>query len=413
MIPASEINFFKPYWNFFEHFHFKKIRRETLFFSSTFYAGIILLSTFILLAISGFLLMYYYIPTENESFRSIRFLEEHLRYGGLMRSLHNLTAHLMVFALFLHLISLILRKAYLKKKWANWLVGMLLFLLTIMLSYTGYLLPYDQLGYWAIMVGSNMAGSAPFIGSLFKQFMIGGDVVSDTTLIRFYVHHCITIPVIFCLFLSIHLYRIRKDKGLTLLKIYNGSKNYIQSWPNIYIFEIGFFIVISFLLILISLYFQTPLGAEANPAVTPNPMKAPWYLVGLQELLHFHSPFVVSYLIPGIIILTLSVLPLLPERYKTLTINESTLGSKIFIYSMLGYIIFISVVPAYHINFFFLIHCLVFLVIFYFSHSGRSLNPRFGKVSVLSFVLLFLFAAYVIATLIGNYFRGPNWEFIV
>lgn len=400
----------RPYWRFVEHLHFNTVRRETLFFASTFYAGITLVCTFVILAISGVLLMYYYIPTEDGSFRSIRFLEEHLRYGGLIRAMHYYAAHLMVFALFVHLISLIVRKAYLRRKWANWLVGMLLFVLTITLSYTGYLLPYDQLGYWAIMVGSNMAGSAPVLGPVLKQIMIGGEVVSDITLIRFYVHHCITIAALFCLLLSLHLYLIRRDKGLTLLGLHDGSEDYIQSRPTLYAFEIGFFVVISLLLTSISLWFQAPLGTAANPAVTPNPMKAPWYLVGLQELLHFHSPVVVSYAIPGVLLLAVAVLPLLPDRYRTMTLAESSWGSRVLVYTTLALVVFASVVPAYHENIVLVINCSLFSGILFLAQPGRRLHARIGRATLLSYLLLFVLLSLALATLMGNFFRGPNWE---
>lgn len=408
-----ERNPIRPYWRFFEHLHANAVRRETLRFASTWYAGVTLVCAFVLLAASGVLLMYHYVPTEGGSHRSIRVLDEQLRYGGVVRAVHHHAANLMVLALLLHLASLIVRGAHLRRKWANWLVGLALLLLTIALSYTGYLLPYDQLAYWAIMVGSNMAGSAPLVGPLVKQFMLGGEAVSDVTLVRFYVHHCITIAAVFCVFLAIHLYLIRRDRGLTLRGIEDGCRDLIASRPTLYVFEVGSLLLTSYVLLLVSLQLRPPLGPAAHPGVTPNPMKAPWYLVGLQELLHFHSPFVVSYLVPGAVVLFLAALPLLPERWKSVSLATPGPAPKLAGGAPVAFVAFASLVPAYHTNVVFLVNCAAFAAAFCLAQPGRSLHARLGKTPVLVFVLLFLLVSLLLATVVGHSFRGPNWELVV
>ena len=136
-------------------------------------------------------------------------------FGLLTRNVHRWAAHLMVFFVFLHMMRVFYHGAYKPPREFNWVVGVVLLFLTLMLSFTGYLLPWDQIAYWAITIGSNMAGYAPLLNTPSKLLLLGGLEVGQNTLLRFYVLHVILMPLAAALFLAVHFWRIRKDGGIS------------------------------------------------------------------------------------------------------------------------------------------------------------------------------------------------------
>lgn len=397
----------KSYFRFFEHFHFKKIRPESLYFRATLYGGISLVISFIILCITGMLLMYYYVPSEAEAWNSMLKIEREIPWGSALRSIHNFSAQLMVFSLFVHLVSIVLRKAYTREKGANWLIGMVLFGITIFLSYTGYLLPFDQLGYWAITVGVMMAESAPLLGDGIKNILLGGSSISDVTILRFYVHHCITLPVVALVLLGLHMYLVRRDKGLELQHVVKLGDIKIQSKPTLYKFEWLFFICTFLLLMLVAVLWKVDLEPPANPLITPNPAKAPWYFVGLQELLHFYPPFLVSYIIPLVLFVFICFIPFFPDTIKTMTGEHYSRAT--WNLSLLG-ILFLAFVCSFGFFFNMVLFALSFLFCLILI---RLKNIRFvHRVPILHIVLLYLLMLFSSYTFVGFALRGENWELI-
>lgn len=402
--------FFNSYLVFFYHLHFPQIRREVFSFFSTFFGGFLLVTSFILVILSGLILMYFYVPDSHMAWDSVRLIEEQMRYGSMIRSVHTLSAQLMVFSLIIHLVSLIYRGACTYTKRFNWFIGMGLLILTVFASYTGYLLPFNQLGYWAITVGANMVGSAPLLGDFFKSLFLGGNTITSLTLLRFYVHHCMTLTIFLIILLGIHLYRIRKDKGLTLPNHPNTSKSLVKSQPWLIAFEVLGTVIISGLITIIAFFKPIPLGPAANELVTPNPMKAPWYLIGLQEMLHYNHPFLVSYIIPGCILLFLFFLPYVYERWKPVKIENLTLPMKLIVYSLFVMFMIAALFFSYHVNWTIIIFSFLAIVCIRFVHN-KIVYQLFGKMSIISFFLIFIIVTYAILTVIALYFRGPNWKF--
>lgn len=200
--------------NVFLHLFSTKVRKRMLDFNTTWYLGTLTLGTFGILVITGILLMLYYHPSTPQAYVDTKDLQFVVSSGQFLRNLHRWSAHAMVFLVFAHMFRVFYRGAYRPPREFNWVIGIVLLLLTLLLSYTGYLLPWDQLAYWAITVGSNIASAVPLMGDKVRFLMLGGHFVNANALLRFYVLHCMILPLTALLFVAIHFWRIRKDGGL-------------------------------------------------------------------------------------------------------------------------------------------------------------------------------------------------------
>lgn len=200
--------------NLFLHVHPVKVREKTLRFTHTFWLGGITLASMLILIATGILLMFYYHPSVPQAYRDMKELQYVVDDGVFLRNLHRWAAHLMVISALLHMLRVFYHRAYRPPRQFNWVIGVLLLLITLLLSYTGYLLPWDQLAFWGVSVGTNMAKQAPIIGDKIRFFLLGGNIVSENALLRFYVLHCVVLPVVLILLVSVHIWRVRKDGGV-------------------------------------------------------------------------------------------------------------------------------------------------------------------------------------------------------
>jgi quinol-cytochrome oxidoreductase complex cytochrome b subunit len=200
--------------NVFLHLFAVKSRRRMLEFSATWYLGALTLGTFMVLVVTGILLMLYYHPSVPQAYADMKDLQFAVSSGVFLRNLHRWSAHAMVLLVFAHMFKVFYRGAYRPPREFNWVIGVVLLLVTLLLSYTGYLLPWDQLSYWAVTVGSNIASAVPVLGHKIRFLMLGGNSVNANALLRFYVLHCMVLPLTALLLIAIHFWRIRKDGGL-------------------------------------------------------------------------------------------------------------------------------------------------------------------------------------------------------
>src|ERR1017187_6224800 len=200
--------------NVFLHLFSIKARKRVLEFSATWYLGALTFGTFLILVITGILLMLYYHPSVPQAYADMKDLQYVVSSGVFLRNLHRWSAHAMVFLVFAHMFKVFYRGAYRTPREFNWIIGVVLLLVTLLLSYTGYLLPWDQLAYWAVTVGSNLAATVPVMGRKVRFLMLGGNTVNANALLRFYVLHCVILPMVAGLLIAIHFWRIRKDGGL-------------------------------------------------------------------------------------------------------------------------------------------------------------------------------------------------------
>jgi quinol-cytochrome oxidoreductase complex cytochrome b subunit len=301
--------------------------------------------------------------------------------------MHRWAAHLMVLFVVLHLCRVFYTAAYKPPREFNWVVGVALMLLTLGLSFTGYLLPWDQLAYWAITVGTNIAGYAPVVGPKLKYLMLGGNVVGQPALIRFYALHVMVLPTVAILLVAIHLWRVRKDGGLSrpdepgdivqqvelsrlptnktygLMELARGTtpqvganpEDEVFSWPHLVFREMLLFMFVVAVLLVLAIGWNAPLEQFANPIHPPNPAKAPWYFLGLQELVA-HSAFWGGVGVPTLLVVTLVLLPYVDRQHRG---------------------------------------------------TGRWFAPERALANTIFTVCLIV---AIVLTIIGSLFRGPNWS---
>ena len=216
------------------HLHPARTHRHAVRLRYTWCMGGLSFFLFMVLTVTGILLMFYYRPTVEYAYMDIVDLREQVPLG-IMRELHRWTAHLMVITVWIHMFRVFMTGSYKPPREFNWGVGVILLVLTLLLSFTGYLLPWDQLAIWAVTVGTNMARATPFLGhegpgasllqvgdialvhagSDIRFALLGGRFVGEATLLRFYVLHCVGLPFVAILLMALHFFRIRKDGNIS------------------------------------------------------------------------------------------------------------------------------------------------------------------------------------------------------
>ncbi len=404
-LPSSDLGRSQTtFSNLFLHIHPIKTHAHSLKPWYTMGLGVISFSLFVILIMSGFLLMFYYVPSVEQAHNRMLDLNGTVAFGTLLRNMHRWAAHGMVALVFLHMFRVFYTGSYKPPREFNWIVGVVLLLLTLGASFTGYLLPWDQLAFWAVTVGTAIAGYAPVIGNDIRFLLLGDQVVGQEALIRFYVLHVAVIPAAITILLGVHFWRIRKDGGLSrpagddlpeaqaryqeaaiakleglapkaktqktrtfgvmgvvrgpFSKVGNTPDNTVFSWPNLFIAELFCFALTVLVVLVVAMAFDAPLEAPANPNLPPNPSKAPWYFLGLQEMVSY-SAFWGGVGIPTIFVVALLLLPYL---------DRSTKGSGEW-----------------------------------FSRHRLLATSTFTLVLLVNLGLI----------IIGTFFRGPNWGFVV
>jgi quinol-cytochrome oxidoreductase complex cytochrome b subunit len=331
--------------SFFLHIHPARVSRHVLRPTYTFALGLISAILFGILSLTGLALMLYYVPYPPEAYRSMKDLQFVVTFGIVLRNMHRWSAHAMVIVVFLHMCRVFWTGSYKPPREFNWVIGVMLFLLTLALSFTGYLLPWDQLAFWAITVGTNIAAYAPVVGDQVKFLLLGGHVIGPMTLLRFYVLHCVILPGAMLMLVSVHVWRVRKD-GLSggsieaatveetagvfppstrtygLMSLSRRPRASVEArdpydevfaWPHLLYRELLVALAVIVALHAVSLIFMAPLEEIADPTRTPNPAKAPWYFLGLQELVHY-SALIGGVIVPTLLVAALLVLPYVDRR---------------------------------------------------------------------------------------------------
>ncbi|MDH4070565.1 MAG: cytochrome b N-terminal domain-containing protein, partial [Ignavibacteria bacterium] len=329
--------------NLLLHWFPNRISLSSLSWNYSLWLGTISFVLFLILVVTGVVLMFLYVPSVERAYMSIKDLEYVVSFGWFLRTSHRIAAHLMVAAVFLHMVRVFLTGGYKNGRAVgsnrplNWIVGLVLLILTLLLSFTGYLLPWDQLAYWAITVGTNIASAAPLVGESLRYLLLGGNEIDQNALIRFYVLHVFFLPMIVLLLFSYHMWRVRKDGGLasvdreglnlkpeksepvstksySLLGVAGGSsvhvqtrlvdeeRNSVPAVPHL-VRRIWIVTLVTIAIVtILSFLFPAPLEAPADPTVTPNPAKAPWYFLWLQEIVTITTVSLGSFTINGALI---------------------------------------------------------------------------------------------------------------
>ncbi len=299
--------------NFFLHIHATRVHIHSMKPTYTFGLGMILGFLFLIMVFTGVILMMYYTPSVESAYRSVKDIVNVVPGGRIIRNMHRWASQGMVIVVFLHLLRVFYTGSYLGKRSLNWVIGVVLLIITLLSNFSGYLLPWDQLAYWAVTIGSNIAASASeltdllgitsFIdpGGFLKKLLIGGEVVGQPALSRFFALHVIFLPLTMLVLLGIHFWRIRKDGGLSRPLKYagdRGTENKWLAWPVLMWTELGILLLVVLLVLFFALVADAPLLEQANPSYPENPAKSPWYFLGIQELVSY-SAFAGGLLGPG------------------------------------------------------------------------------------------------------------------
>ena len=265
---------------------------------------------------TGIVLMLYYHPSTLHAYDDMKELQFVVSNGVFLRNLHRWAAHGMVFMAFAHMLRVFYHKAYKPPREFNWVIGVVLLFLTLLLSFSGYLLPWDQISYWAVTVSTSMLEYVPGIGKGLESLVRGGKDLGPATLLIFYNFHTSILPLTIVILMTFHFWKVRKAGGVVVPGgTSNPDKTFVPVIPNLVAKELAVALVLLAVLFSMSIFVNAPLHDRADPGFSPNPAKAPWYFLGIQELLvHFH-PFVGAIFIPLLFVAGLIWFPF--ANYKT------------------------------------------------------------------------------------------------
>jgi quinol-cytochrome oxidoreductase complex cytochrome b subunit len=285
----------------------------------TLWLGTISACLFLVLGLTGLVLLFFYIPSVREAYWSVKDIDNVVVFGSLLRSQHRWAAQLMVAAVVLHLMRVFYTAAYRGQRVWNWYLGIGLLMITVFLSFSGYILPWDQLAFWALTIATGIAAEFPLFGEEFRFVLLGGNLLGQSSLIRFFVLHNFFLPFMVIVLFALHMWRIRKDGGLasmdrlvrlakpreipvsptktySLLGMAQGvtvqattteildDTNSVRTSPNLMRRIALILLLTTVVTLVLALVFPVGLEEPANPSVTPIPAKAPWYFLWLQEL---------------------------------------------------------------------------------------------------------------------------------
>jgi quinol-cytochrome oxidoreductase complex cytochrome b subunit len=240
--------------------------------------------------LTGLPLMAFYVPSTRDAYQSIKDIEHVVSFGWWLRAAHRVAAHLMVIVVTLHAARVFLTGSYRNdaereqhRQW-NWVIGVGLLVGTVLLSFTGYLLPWDQLAYWAVTVSMNIVGSLPLAGATLRELLIGGRDIGQAALMRFYLLHIVVLPIAVAVLFGYHMWRIRKDGGLAHGGAADNAALVVDAIPAV-VLRVTVVAMATWLAVtVLAMVIPSPLEEAANALVTPNPAKAPWYFLWLQEI---------------------------------------------------------------------------------------------------------------------------------
>jgi len=303
------------YENLILHVHPRKVPLEALRFTRTWGLGGMCVVLFLLLAMSGMLLLFVYEPFPEKAYRSVVTIQNQVMFGQLVRNIHYWSANFLIVIAFLHLLRVYFTGAFHSVRQFNWVIGIFLFSGILISNFTGYLLPWDQLAYWAVTISTGMTEYIPLAGSSIQAMLQGGDETGSATLLMFFTLHATVLPGSLLLLMFYHFWRVRKAGGVAIPNDTESGEvekpPMVATLPNLVLREGVVALILIAVIMTLSVVFNAPLGEMANPGLSPNPAKAPWYFMGIQELLlHFHPVFAV-FLIPTTFFLLVIMLPYL------------------------------------------------------------------------------------------------------
>jgi quinol-cytochrome oxidoreductase complex cytochrome b subunit len=295
------------------HLHPRTVPADALPLSRTLGLGGAALVLFLVLVATGGLLLAAYEPSSERAYRSVLAISDDIRFGAFVRNAHHWAANGIVLLSLLHLLRVLYRGGHLPPRRGNWLAGVVILLVVVASAFTGYLLPWDQLAYWAVTIGTGMLAWVPLAGDALLRAARGGADVGPATLSRFFVLHVAVLPVALLVLLAFHFWLVRKAGGVLLPRAAGDGAPprgpVVPTSPALTRREGVASLVVLGALLLLSAVADAPLLAQANPGMSPSPARAPWYFAGLQELLVHVHPMFGAAVVPATLLVLLVALP--------------------------------------------------------------------------------------------------------
>jgi quinol-cytochrome oxidoreductase complex cytochrome b subunit len=282
-------------------FHLRPIRlsRRTVRWAHTFGLGGSSLVLWVTLAFTGILMLLVYQPVPQVAYDSVRTLTDAVRFGPLVRGVHYWSANLLVAIVLLHVARVVFTGGYHRPRRLNWLIGAGLLVGVLASAFTGYLLPWDQRAYWAVTISTGMLSYIPLFGESLQQLVRGGSEIGSETMLTFYTYHTTLLPTLAIGLMAFHFWRVRKAGGVVEPPPDDGKDDdeKVPFLPDLLLREVAQALVVLAVVVLLGALIGAPIGERANPGMSPNPAKAPWYFMGFQEMLiHLHPLFAVLIL---------------------------------------------------------------------------------------------------------------------
>lgn len=413
------------------HLHPAKVSRRSLKWTYTWGLGGLSAVLMTLLGATGVILLNNYTPSAPQAYLDILNINSNVWFGELIRNIHHWSANLLILIAVLHLIRVFATGSYRPPRETNWIIGVVMLILILGANFTGYLLPWDQLAFWAITVGTSIISYVPLIGESLTRLILAGPEVGPGTLLNFYSLHIAIIPLFIFSLMMYHFWRIRKDGGLSQPKSIEEMRaeeplNIEKVTTIPYLVRKELIYTLGWLAAILAFAFLVPAPLEgiADPNVSPNPAKAPWYFMGLQELLlHFH-PVVAALVIPTIILLAIFLLPFYDINQRSVGVYFRSHRGRALAALASGSAIILTpiwvLVDEFIIDWSALfpgwdslisngvIPLLAILVPFILIDQIIKQLFKADNEERVIFLFTFIFIAFIILTLIGVFFRGPG-----
>ncbi len=377
---------------------------------------------------TGVMLMFTYTPSPSQAYNDILNLQTNVWFGQLARNLHHWSGNAMIVVAFLHMLRVFFTGGFRQPRQFNWILGIVLLLLTVGANFTGYLLPWDQLAYWAITVGTGLIEYMPFVGKWVQTVILGGPEVSAATLLNFYGLHIALIPIGLLAIMSFHFWRVRKDGGVVIPRApdeeVEKKVKRVVTIPYLVTRELVVALVLMAALLVFSMVVNAPLEELANPDKSPNPAKAPWYFMGIQELLlHFH-PLIAALVIPAAALAALVALPYLDadldsvgvwfRSHKGRRMGLAATGIGLVVTPLLvvadEYILdfagWLPSLPTLISNG--IVPLAIVLLLLFGFYDGMKKRFAATNCETIQATFILLLVSFITLTIIGIWFRGPG-----
>jgi quinol-cytochrome oxidoreductase complex cytochrome b subunit len=411
------------------HLHPPRVPAAALRFTYTWGLGGISALLAALLAMTGVLLMFRYEPSVERAYASILLLESEVMFGALVRAVHHWSGNLLAITAFLHLVRVFFSGGFKQGRFVNWLVGIALLLFVLFFNFTGYLLPWDQLAYWAVTVVTSLLAYIPLLGQAISRLVLGGNEVGQGALNNFYALHVAVLPAVTVIALAYHFWKVRKDGGISQpIPPDDQPVERVTTIPNLVNIELSVAAIVLTTLVLFAMFVPAPLEELANPLHPPNPDKAAWYFAGVQELLlHMHALAAMALVL--IVLVGLALLPRWDRHERTVGVYfRSATGRRAALAAGLLALYLVPVLVVadeYWIDWLALlpgwpllvttglVPLLLTLVGLALVYLGLRKVLRADHSEALLGLFTFVLVGLIVLTIVGVFFRGQNMALVL